>query len=118
MNASGCKLEFWLDYLLCICAFITLDMCMHPALGWGWSPANEREQRVSNGVIPHNYPQPWKRSSMAVWTADRTGEKGSQPASPASPTPYLGGSKVSTPQHRLSGQSRICLTTLDLWKSR
>lgn len=84
MNASGCKLEFWLDYLLCICAFITLDMCMHPALGWGWSPANEREQRVSNGVIPHNYPQPWKRSSMAVWTADRTGEKGSQPANPAS----------------------------------
>lgn len=31
----------WIIY----CAFITLGMYMHPALGWGWSPANEREQR-------------------------------------------------------------------------
>lgn len=56
---------------------------------------------------------------MALWTADRTGEilSASQPSQPY-PLPYLGASTVSTPQHRLSGQSRICLTTLDLWNSR
>lgn len=63
---------------------------MHLALGWGWSPANEREQRVSNGVIPHNYPQPWKRSSMAVGRVDggqdgREGKSASQPSQPALP---------------------------------
>lgn len=60
---------------------------MHLALGWGWSPANEREQRVSNGVIPHITVNPGKGLPWpcGLWTADRTGEKGSQPAQPALP---------------------------------
>lgn len=60
---------------------------MHLALGWGWSPANEREQRVSNGVIPHITVNPGKG---LPWPVDggqdgREGKSASQPSQPAQP---------------------------------
>lgn len=76
--------RFRLDYLLCI----------HNS-GHVYAPCTRLElvsgeRAGTTGVKwrhPAHYPQPWKRSSMALlalWTADRTGEKGSQPANPAS----------------------------------